>query len=168
MSMGAIQSCFSKFWRNLLLALGMHAALWWPDTLEQLQWQSQNVSNKVLIFKWGFPKMGVPLVIILSNGIFHDKPTIWGNPHFWRPPNMLEDVGSQCQVVAVVVFKVGVSPWILTRHLQWLNPGFWHGLKPSTSHTRLPAVQPRCCTWRIISLSLKTMVRNYRIHRVDP
>ena len=37
-------------------------------------------------FIWGFPKIGVPLVIIHSNGIFPYKPSIWGYPHLWKPP----------------------------------------------------------------------------------
>ena len=35
---------------------------------------------------WAFPEMGVPLVIIHFNEIFHYKPSILGYPQFWKPP----------------------------------------------------------------------------------
>ena len=43
-----------------------------------------------LIYIWRFPEIGVPLVIIHFHGIFHSKPSIWRNPHLWKPPYMSE------------------------------------------------------------------------------
>ena len=38
---------------------------------------------------WGFPQMGIPLVIIHLNRILHSKPSILGYPHVWKPPHVL-------------------------------------------------------------------------------
>ena len=34
----------------------------------------------------GFPKIGVPLVIIHFNGFVPYKASIWGYPNLWKPP----------------------------------------------------------------------------------
>ena len=36
---------------------------------------------------WWFPEMGLPFLIILISGMFHHKPSSYGDtPHFWKPP----------------------------------------------------------------------------------
>ena len=60
-----------------------------------------------------FPEMGVPLVIIHFNGIFHSKPSILGYPHLWKPPFM-EIPQNQ--------------PWISCVNLQ-LNQKWYHETK---------------------------------------
>ena len=40
--------------------------------------------------KWWFPEMGLLQKHPYFNGIFHDKPTIFGCPHSWKPLNQAQ------------------------------------------------------------------------------
>ena len=44
-------------------------------------------SSRFQTLKWGFPKIGVPLVIIHFSGIFPYEPSIWEYPHLWKLSN---------------------------------------------------------------------------------
>ena len=53
-----------------------------------------HLAGRCHLWKWWFPEMGAPLVIIHFNDIFPFKPTIFGITHLWKPPNV---PGCSCQ-----------------------------------------------------------------------
>ena len=59
--------------------------------------------------KWGYPQ------IIHSSGIFHYKPSIFGYPHFRKPP----------YIWSLNVFWTGQSPFSIGRWGSWYENHFW-------------------------------------------